>query len=44
VESVANIFHLMFTGLCNKGIILSEGIDLDETHKSFLSIYNLIKK
>ena len=44
VESVANILHLIFTGLCDKGIILAEGIDLDETHESFLSIYNLIKK
>jgi len=44
VELIANIFQLMYTGLCNKGIILAEGIDLDETHKSFLSIYSLIKK
>ena len=44
VESLANIFQLMFTGLCNKGIMLADGIDLDETLKSFLCIYKLIKK
>ena len=44
VETVANIFQLLFTGLCNKGIILPDGIDLDETLNAFLSIYKLIKK
>ena len=44
VECVANIFQLMFSGLCNKGIILAEGIDLYETHKTFMCIYNIIKK
>jgi hypothetical protein len=44
VEAVANIFQLIYSGLSNKGIILAEGIDLEETHQSFLCIYNLIKK
>jgi len=43
VESVAGIFQQTYVGLCNKGIILPEGIDLEETRKTFLSIYNLIK-
>ena len=43
VESVAGIFQQTYLGLCNKGIILPEGIDLEETRKTFLSIYNLIK-
>ena len=44
VESVANIFQHTFTGLGNQGIILPEGIDLEETYKTFMCIYNLIKK
>ena len=43
-ESVANIFQQAYVGLCNKGIIMPEGIDLEETRKTFMSIYNLIKK
>ena len=43
-ESVANIFQQTYVGLCNKGIILPEGIDLEETRKTFTSIFNLIKK
>jgi len=44
VESMANIIQLIYMGLCNKGIILPEGIDLEETRETFMSIYNLIKK
>ena len=44
VASVANLFQLIYIGLGNKGIILPEGIDLEETRKTFMSIYNLIKK
>ena len=44
VESVANIFQQTYIGLCNQGIILPEGIDLEKTHQTFMSIYNLIKK
>jgi len=44
VEAVANIFQQVYAGLCNKGIILTDGIDLEETRKTFMSIYNLIKK
>ena len=44
VESVANIFQQTYVGLCNKGLILPDGIDLEETRKTFISIYNLIKK
>ena len=44
VESVANIFHQTYSGLCNKGIILPEGIDLEETYRTFICIYNIIKK
>jgi AcrR family transcriptional regulator len=44
VEAVADIFQLIYSGLCNKGIMLTDGIDLEETHKSFLCFYNLIKK
>jgi AcrR family transcriptional regulator len=44
VESVANIFQQTFIGLGNKGVIQSEGIDLEETRKTFQCIYNLIKK
>ena len=44
VDSVANTFQLVFTGLCNKGIMLTDGIDLDETYKAFMCMYNLIKK
>jgi len=44
IESVANIFHQTYSGLSNMGIILPEGIDLDELHKTFICIYNLIKK
>ena len=44
IESIASIFQLLFRGLCNKGITLEDGIDLEETHKSFLCIYKLIKK
>ena len=44
VESVANIFQQTYVGLCNKGIIQPEGIDPEETRKTFMSIYNLIKK
>ena len=43
-ESVANIFQQTYVGLCNQGIILPEGIDLEETRKTFMSIFNLIKK
>ncbi len=44
VVSVANLFQLIYNALGNKGIILPEGIDLEETRKTFMSIYNLIKK
>ena len=44
VESIANIFLHTFTGLGDKGIILPEGIDLEETYKTLMCIYNLIKK
>ena len=44
VESVADIFQQTYSGLCNKGIILPEGIDFEEIHKAFTCIYNLIKK
>ena len=44
VEAVANIFQLIYSGLCNKGIMLTDGIDLDEMHKSFLCFYDLLKK
>ena len=44
VEAVANIFQLIYSGLCNKGIMLTEGINLEEMHKSFLCFYNLVKK
>jgi len=44
VEAIATIFQLIYTGLCNKGIILTEGIDLEEARKSFLCFYDLIKK
>ena len=44
VAMVANIFQQTYTGLCNKGIILPEGIDLEELRMTFMSIYNLIKK
>jgi len=44
IELIANIFQLLFKGLCNKGITLEDGIDLEETYKSFLCIYKLIKK
>ena len=44
IESVANIFQQTYSGLGNKGIVLSDGIDLEETFKTFMCIYNLIKK
>jgi len=44
IVSVASIFQTIFSGLFNKGIILTDGIDLDETRKLFLCIYKLIKK
>jgi len=44
IEVTAKIFQLMYTGLCNKAIILPEGIDLDEMHQSFMCLYKLIKK
>jgi len=44
VETVAVIFQLLYSGQSNKGIMLPEGIDLEETHKSFICLYNLIKK
>ena len=44
IQSLANIFQLMYIGLCNNGILLTEGINLEETHKMFISAYNLIKK
>ena len=43
VETVANIFYRTYTGLSNQGIILDDGIDLEETYKTFLGMYNLIK-
>ena len=43
VETVANIFHRTHTGLNNKGIVLEDGIDLEELHKIFLGMYHLIK-
>jgi hypothetical protein len=43
IDSVANILQLTYIGLCNQGIILPEGIDLEKTHQTFMSIYNLIK-
>ncbi|MDR0794762.1 MAG: TetR/AcrR family transcriptional regulator [Tannerella sp.] len=44
VETVAVIFQQTYSGLGNKGIIHPEGIDVDETHKVFMCIYNIIKK
>jgi AcrR family transcriptional regulator len=44
MKSVADIFQLIYIGLCNKGIVLPEGIDVEETRTTFMSIYNLIKK
>lgn len=41
---VANIFQQTYNGFTNKGIILPEGIDLDETQTTFMEIYRLIKK
>ena len=43
-NAVANNFQLIYSGLCNKAIMLADGIDLEEMHQSFLCLYNLIKK
>ena len=43
IESVANIFQQTYSGLGNKGIVLPDGIDLEETLKTFMCVYNLIK-
>jgi len=44
INEIANIIQLMYRGLCDTGVMLPEGIDLEETHKSLICLYNLIKK
>lgn len=44
VQSVATIFNSVYVGLCYHGIILPDGINIEQIQAIFTSIYDLIKK